>query len=290
VELAEKLARAARVLAAQRSLAATMEMITELALEVVPGVEGAAVSTPDRRAGEVATAGTLAYACQVVQRRLREGPVVDRHPGGDLVLVDLATEQRWPRFGPRARELGVRAVVLCQLPGERVAAGRLTLYASQAPAPGTGQVAALFATHAAVALGHASQVEHLTSAMATRGRIGQAVGLLMHQHDLTGDAAFRLLVRASQQLNVKLRDLAEIVLETDVPPGEAADLARRAAKEAAARNDELRQRRDPGRTSRRSPGEHLTDAQQRTRTATARAIHRLAESAARHPPVDRSDS
>ncbi len=45
--------------------------------------------------------------------------------------------------------------------------------------------------------------------MATRQLIGQAQGILMERHKITGDQALALLVRHSQQDNIKLRELAE---------------------------------------------------------------------------------
>lgn len=280
MELAETLARAARVFAAQESLAATVRRVAELAVEIVPGIDAAGISLPGGRPGDAVTVGPLAHACETVQRRLGEGPAVDGVPGGEPLLVDLDVDRRWPGFRLRARALGVRGLVVCELPRQRATPAGLTLYARYALEPGTGRVAALYAAHAAVAVSHASQVEHLTTAMETRARVGQAVGLLVQRHRLTADAAFDLLARTSQQVNIKLWKLAEIVVETGVEPGEAADLARRAAKEAGERIDELRQRHTgPGvaGTTRR----HVDDAEQRARVAAARAIHRLAQTSAR---------
>ncbi|MCE6995454.1 hypothetical protein LZG04_11650 [Saccharothrix sp. S26] len=71
-------------------------------------------------------------------------------------------------------------------------------------------------------------------------------------------------------------------------PGEAADMARRAAKEAGARVDELRQWRTEPRTGRPAGG-RLGEAEQRARLAAARAVHRMARSSTRRTGVDGKD-
>lgn len=54
----------------------------------------------------------------------------------------------------------------------------------------------------------ASEIAGLRAALKSRLVIGQAQGLLMALHHLSADAAFQVLVRLSQERNVKLRDIA----------------------------------------------------------------------------------
>jgi AmiR/NasT family two-component response regulator len=54
----------------------------------------------------------------------------------------------------------------------------------------------------------------LKEALRTRDMIGQAKGILMAREGLDEDAAFRLLIRASQRTNAKLRDVARKVVES----------------------------------------------------------------------------
>ena len=55
---------------------------------------------------------------------------------------------------------------------------------------------------------------HLEEALRTSREIGAAVGILMASRKLTEEAAFALLVRASQHTNRKVRDLAAEVVRT----------------------------------------------------------------------------
>jgi AmiR/NasT family two-component response regulator len=79
-------------------------------------------------------------------------------------------------------------------------------------------VASVLAAHLAIALAVShrgdrdrAEVSDLRAALRSRDVIGQAKGILMARGGLTADEAFEVLVRASQRLNTKLRDLAEQV-------------------------------------------------------------------------------
>lgn len=56
------------------------------------------------------------------------------------------------------------------------------------------------------------EIVGLQEALKTRLAIGQAQGLLMARYHLNSDAAFRMLVKLSQQAHVKLRLLAERIV------------------------------------------------------------------------------
>jgi AmiR/NasT family two-component response regulator len=73
--------------------------------------------------------------------------------------------------------------------------------------------AQLFATHAAIAIGHAHERETLNEALQTRKVIGQAVGILMERYDIDEDRAFAFLVRASSHGNLKLRAVARELVD-----------------------------------------------------------------------------
>src|SRR4051794_3711326 len=58
------------------------------------------------------------------------------------------------------------------------------------------------------------KVGGLQEALVSRDVIGQAKGILMERFHLTADQAFERLRSASQEHNVKLRELAVLVAET----------------------------------------------------------------------------
>lgn len=75
----------------------------------------------------------------------------------------------------------------------------------------------LGASQLAAALADAQrQITTLRAGLARRTTIGQAIGITMIQAGVTADAAFADLVHRSQNANVKVRDLADqIVQEAD---------------------------------------------------------------------------
>src|SRR5688572_18230115 len=55
--------------------------------------------------------------------------------------------------------------------------------------------------------------------MVSHNLIGQAQGILMERYKLTAEQAFAVLARVSQQTNVKLRDVAQHLVDTGEIPG-----------------------------------------------------------------------
>lgn len=149
-----------------------------------------------------------------LQYELGEGPCHDSAWQGEtFASQDLAADSRWPRWGPRAVELGIGSALGTELgnkTGDR-RVGAMNLYWSQPRIFTSDEVALahLVTRHAALALVASLTVEGLNLALDGRKRIGQAQGILMERHSLTEEQAFAVLKRYSQDHNIKLRDLAE---------------------------------------------------------------------------------
>jgi len=75
------------------------------------------------------------------------------------------------------------------------------------------QIAELFATQAGALLGYAGQVEQLTEALHTRTDIGTAVGIIMERYSIDSHRAFAFLARNSQTRNIKVRVLAQHIID-----------------------------------------------------------------------------
>jgi transcriptional regulator with GAF, ATPase, and Fis domain len=76
----------------------------------------------------------------------------------------------------------------------------------------------ILASHAAVAFSAARTHQQLGDALETRHEIGEAMGILMERYELTEDTAFKLLKKASQDHNIKLREIARRICETGEKP------------------------------------------------------------------------
>jgi len=226
-ELESNLSEVAIALFAQGSLEATLQRIVTLAVATVDGCDAAGVFLAEH--GQVTTAAS-SDPVVVVLDRLQidsgEGPCLDAvAEQGTVYADDLATGQRWSRFGPAAVDAGIRSVLAFRLSARRASA--LNLYATMPAAFGATDRAKglIFATLAGIALDTAERradeeerFDNLHHALRTRELIGQAQGILMERERITGDQAFDVLRRASQHLNIKIRDVAHTLVETGETP------------------------------------------------------------------------
>lgn len=178
----------------------------------------------------------VAVELDQLQNRFDEGPCLDAaKPDGPAVAdwADLAVDPPWRQWAPAAGELGIAAVVSTALLPHGAfgdATGALNVF-SRSPhgLDKTDQDALLLlATHASLALANVTAVTRaelqriqLQRAVDSRDVIGQAKGIIMHRRGVSADEAFDVLRRTSQDLNVKLVELARTLAirhtEIDLP-------------------------------------------------------------------------
>jgi GAF domain-containing protein len=150
-----------------------------------------------------------------------EGPCLDAIEGeGQFLSDDVGNDPRWQKWGPAVAALGMRSVLSLRLETKARRYGSLNLYAERVGAFDQNDlaVATIFVRHAAVALANAHNEEGLQVAIDARKLIGQAQGILMERYDLDPDRAFEFLRRQSQAHNVKLRYVAEWVVDHRTTP------------------------------------------------------------------------
>ena len=122
---------------------------------------------------------------------------ISLRPGILLVpQTSLADCRAWIQF-PRPRQVG---------PDEMIVADLLA------------QAFALAVDRLILAQQSADRQEHMARGIESHRLIGQAVGILVERHRLTPTDAFERLKRASQDRNLKLRAVAELVIETGADP------------------------------------------------------------------------
>ncbi len=217
--LGARLGHLARTLEGEDSVEGTLDGIVHAAVDTVPGARYAGITQVDGRRTLRTTAATdeLVHRVDIAQYEAGEGPCLSTlHDQQTVRLADMAAEKRWPGFTGRATELGIGSMLSFQLYVTEENLGALNLYALQARAftDESEQIGLLFATHAAVAVADALKLRQLTRALDVRDLIGQAKGVLMERHRLTGDQAFARLVRVSQTTNTKLVEVARRLVET----------------------------------------------------------------------------
>ncbi|MGH3728533.1 MAG: GAF and ANTAR domain-containing protein [Micromonosporaceae bacterium] len=230
--LAQWFADLTRDLRAKPTVEATLDQACRVAVSTIDHCQSAGVSLVERR-GQVTTAAAtddLAQKAHEIQHELGEGPCMDALWKEQLVGVDdLVTEQRWPRFVERGVALGIRSSLSFQLFTHEDTLGALNLFAERPHAFGSDarEIGLVLAAHAAVALADARNQAQLSEAISTRQRIGEAIGILAERYNITTRDAFSVLAQASQNHNVRLRDLAArlVVSEDDAREKAPGDLA-----------------------------------------------------------------
>lgn len=135
---------------------------------------------------------------------------------GGLIVKDTASDARWPHWGHAVAALGLRSALSVSLETHERRYGSLNLYAERVDAFDSEDlaVAEIFARHASVALASKHSEEGLQLAVDSRRLIGQAQGILMERFKIDADRAFDVLRRFSQTNSVKLRDVAQQVVQS----------------------------------------------------------------------------
>ena len=235
-DFAREFSESAQILFAAGSVTATLEQVVELAVETIEGCDLAGLFISDGKAIiSPSSDGSTLQEIDALQYETGEGPCLDAIAHRLIFYADdLQTDMRWPQFAPRAASVSVRSVLALPF-GTAEAGGALNLYARYPAAfgvidRGKGVILASMAGLALSAAHNAEDQERLAAnlhtALTSRELIGQAEGILMERERITAHQAFDVLRRASQHLNLKLRDVAQTLVDT----GERPDTGDRAAR------------------------------------------------------------
>lgn len=217
-EFLEEFAQMALDLHDEGGVSETVERVLGYALQAVNcGYAGVAFVHRGKDVETAAATDPLVAQLQQAQADLGEGPdldvLADRY---SVIVPDTRTDTRWPKWSSHVARAGVRSVLSVRMYTSSRTIGALNLY-DAAPDRfdvSDQEVAHVLARHAAVALSTARTTENLWQAIDARKRVGQAQGILMERFGLTEEQAFAVLVRYSQNNNVKLRDVAERLVTT----------------------------------------------------------------------------
>lgn len=214
-----------RSLASRQTVDETLQLAVDLSTELVRGCDFADIMFI-REGGITTPVSTheTARCLDRLQDETGEGPCRTATTTSEAVVTDdLADDERWPSFGPRAVDEGVHSAAAYQLflhRNEDDRLGSLNLYGTTPAAfdEESVELGSLFAAHCATSLAAATEREGAQAALESRDVIGQAKGILMARHQLTASDAFDLIRETSQARHVKVRDLAQEVADTgDLP-------------------------------------------------------------------------
>lgn len=176
------------------------------------------VRAPRRTHTTLARTDGVAGEIDALQYALGQGPCHLTVGAGTWIRSgDVDTDARWPCWGPRVADLGVRSLLSVALTDRDEPIGALHLYSG---APGAFadrdcvDLALAYAVLAATALSFARRTTTMQAAVSSRHVIGMAQGIAMERYDLDQPTSFELLRRLSSTTNVKLRDVATQIVET----------------------------------------------------------------------------
>lgn len=225
-ELSAVFARMSGLLLSEETVATAVGLVTSLAKDTIPGSVGSGVTLTDQR-GRRTTAGAsdaIVEQADNLQYELDEGPCLTAWAQRTVILVnDTATDQRWPRWCAAAHGLGMRSALSAPLVAADTTLGAMKVYGAH---PGSfdersAQLLSRFAAQAAILLANVQSFENagrlseeLREALRSRDVIGMAKGILMAREGIDEDAAFPILVSASQREHQKLRDVAQRLVES----------------------------------------------------------------------------
>jgi GAF domain-containing protein len=220
-----------RIVLGNEPLGAVLERIAVLAAQVIPAASEASVTLmEDGKPRSIAFTGPNAGMLDERQYETGWGPCLDAAVTGETVLVDTTdpAASAYPDFATVALRVGVVQSMSVGLPIAERVVGAVNLFSwSETMDESAIELAERFAGYAAVAVVNAAvyssaeeRAENMVAAMQSRAVIEQAKGIIMATRHCDGDDAFAYLVKASQQRNRKLRDIAAAIVASTSTPGQ----------------------------------------------------------------------
>ena len=193
---------------------------------VVSGCDHASLLV--KRDGRYVTVGAsdrIAQQIDDIERLAGDGPCVDAiEEETPQIESDLTNPTQWPNLAARmVAETPVRGAMGFRILVDRRKTGALNLFSDTAgvfdtESAGQAIVLASFASVAINSVAQGENVSALRRGLLSNREIGKAVGMVMMLHNVDEQEAFDVLRRYSQDLNIKLADVARSVIDSRGKP------------------------------------------------------------------------
>ena len=230
---AQALRALSNFLVAKSSMGDTLLDVSQITVDAMPGAEMAGISLLGENGRPTTGIFTDEQAPDIdsSQYESGRGPCLDSWRQGRVIRLDdmEAAVDEYPEFAKAAQAHGVQSTLSLPLMAGDERLGALNLYARVAGGFSVDDEALGkdLAAAAAIVLANASAFwaasdlsDQLGQAMRSRAVIEQAKGVLMARSPhMSADEAFDVLRKASQRENVKVRDIAQRIV--DRKPAEA---------------------------------------------------------------------
>ncbi|HTI77558.1 MAG TPA: GAF and ANTAR domain-containing protein [Mycobacterium sp.] len=238
VDLQAGLSGVAGIVSGGRGVVNVLHDVAQFAAQAIPGVDGAGITMIESSTdtGQIkawaATAAFVSDIDKVQYHVLHEGPCITAMQSGrPVVSGSLGSDDRWPRFGGRVARMGVHSALSMPLTVGDEVIGAINAYAHARDAFSEHAVrlATQFAGPAAVSVCNArllsdarERTENLQQALVSREVIDQAIGIIRARTGVSAEEAFERLTKLSQHDNMKLRVVAERLVNEAVRRARAA--------------------------------------------------------------------
>ncbi len=213
----------AEVVYSGESYDAVYDSVCRSAVEFVDGCDHASLML--RRNGRIQTVGAsdaVARAVDELETALGEGPcldAIDENEPDQHFCADLTTGSRWPTLANMILEnTDIKGMAGFRLRQDGQKVGALNIFSDTAGALTSHSLdqaimLTAFASVTLAALDRGEEATTLRRGLQSNREIGKAIGLLMAMHDIDDDQAFQMLSKVSQEMNIKLAQVASQVIE-----------------------------------------------------------------------------
>jgi len=194
--------------------------LVDTAPRVVAGCDHASLMLARGDGYETAAASDdVARHIDKLERELGEGPCVDAiEDEAGQIDPDISKQSAWPRLAERVlADTPVRGMAGYRIILEGKKVGALNLFSDT---PGAlerngdeGAVLAAFTSVALMSVANRERADSLRRGLESNREVGKAIGLLMAAHHIGSDEAFEVLRKASNDMNMKLTEVAREVIE-----------------------------------------------------------------------------
>jgi GAF domain-containing protein len=228
-DLQESLHDLAGLVTGSMPLEDLLARVAAFAAHAIPGAEGAGVTLlrvdqPENLVEAIAASASFVREIDEIQYHVvHEGPCISAAYDRRTVRSGhLETEQLWPRFGPRAGQLGIHSALSLPLLLPDHVVGAINVYSRGKDVfdETAAELGELFAAPAAVAVRNAqvlSQarllIEQLERAITNRPVVDQAIGIVRSRTGASAEDVMTRLRALSQSEHVKLTTLAHRIVE-----------------------------------------------------------------------------
>ena len=204
------------------SFEAVYERVCAAAVELVEGCDHA--SLMERRGPQAVTLAAsddVARRVDDLEREVGAGPCLDAMDDSKPdhhCASDLGEDSTWPELAERVTaETPVRGMGGFRIRYAERRLGALNVFSDD---PGAldqdsmdqASMLAAFASVALAALGRGEEASTLRRGLESNREIGKAIGLVMAMHDVSDERAFEMLAKISQDMNIKVAEVAAQVV------------------------------------------------------------------------------